>query len=109
MFHALALVKIKYGGTEQFFKSFFQVTFVDCYFAAKFLDGDRLTDMLNKDFPGFDDLVPVCFVGKELTVDGIYFLFTQHAVQTVQEQHLRLGIDIDIFQAVGVRMVKYTF
>ena len=46
MFHALALVKIKNGGAKQFLKSFFEIAFIDSYFAAQFLNGKRLSNVL---------------------------------------------------------------
>jgi hypothetical protein len=34
VFHALALIKIKDGGTEQFLKALFKITFIDSDLAA---------------------------------------------------------------------------
>ena len=50
MFHPLALIKIKDGGTEHFLKSFFQVTFIHGHFTAEFFNSDGFADMLYQYF-----------------------------------------------------------
>ena len=105
MFHALALVEIKDGRPEHFFKSFFQVTFVDGDFAAEFLDGQGFADMLEEYFPGLGDLIPIGPVGEEFALESFYFLLPYHTFQAIQQEHLALGIDEDIFQAVRIGMV----
>ncbi len=52
MFHSLTLIKVEYGGAEYFFKTFFEVTFVDRHFAAKRLDSDGFANMLKEYFAG---------------------------------------------------------
>src|SRR6186713_2608713 len=83
MLHTLTLVEIKDRCTEHLFKAFFQITFVDGNFPAEFLDGEGFVDMLEKDFPGPDDLVAVCLIGEELTLETFNFLFAYHALQAV--------------------------
>ena len=69
-------------------------------------DGDGLTDVLQQNFPGPDDLFAIGLIGQELTVESFYFFFTQHAIQAVEQQHLHLCIDEDIFKAAGIAMVQ---
>ena len=85
MLHALALVKIKDGSAEHFFKSFFQVALVHGNFSAKLFDGDRFTDMLDQHFPGLVDLFPVCFIGQELAIDHIHIFFADHAIHAMEK------------------------
>ena len=47
MFHSLTLVKIKYRSTKHLLKAFFEITFIDRYFAAKRFDCYRLANMIN--------------------------------------------------------------
>ena len=109
VFHPLALVKIKYRGAKAFLEPFFQVTLVDRHFPAEFLDGNGFPDMLDQDLPGPHDLFPVCLIGQEFTAHHINFLFPEHAVQAVEQEHLGLGIDIDIFERIGISMVEHSF
>src|SRR5688500_20170705 len=91
MLHALALVEIKYSSAEKFLKSFFQVTLVDGYFAAQLLNGDRLTDMLQKNFPGANDLLPVVFICEKLALKTFDVFIPQHTFQAIQQEHLGLS------------------
>ena len=106
MLHALTLVEVENSRPEHFFKPFFQVTFVYRYFPAEFLDGKGFANMLQQYFAGFDDLFPVGFIRQEFTLETFYFFFAQHAFQAVKQEHLTLGIDKDIFQAVGIVVVE---
>ena len=83
MFHALVLVKIKNGSTEHFFKPFLQVALIDRHLSAQFFNGDRVTNMLDKDLPGHADLFTICFIVQELTGDHGFFLHAHHALHTV--------------------------
>src|SRR4029078_8905312 len=64
VFHALALIKIKYGCAEQLLESFFQIAFIDGPFATEFTYGQRLTHMIQQNFARQVDLFPVCTVSK---------------------------------------------
>ena len=90
MFHALALIKIKDGGSEKFFEPFFKITFIDRHFAAEFLDGQRLSDMLQQNFPRQNDFFTILFIGQKLALELLRVTLAQHTFQTVQEQHLDL-------------------
>ena len=65
MLHALLLVEVEYGGAEDFFETFFEVAFVDGYFAAELLDSDRVTDVLKQYFSGSIDTLPAKLIGKK--------------------------------------------
>ena len=106
MFHALALVKIEDGGAEHFLEALLQVALIDSHLAAQLLNGERLADVLQKNFPGPDDLFPVGFIGQELTLESFHFFFSYHTFQAIQQQHLALGIDEDVLHAIGVAMVE---
>ena len=106
MLHSLALVKIKYRCTKHFFKSLLQVAFIYRNLPAKLFNGYPFTDMLSEQLPWFYDLLPVGFICQKLTTDHINILFTHHAIHAVQQQHLYLGIDVDIFKAVGIIMIQ---
>ncbi len=108
MLHALALVKIKDGGAEDLFEPFFQVTFVDGHFTAQRLDGDGLADMLHQHFPGLDYFFPVGRIGQELAGKSAFF-FPEQAVHRVQQQYLRLRVDEDVLESVGIGMVQKAF
>ena len=109
MFHALALVKIKDGGTEHFFETLFQVTLVNCHLPAKFPDGQGFADMLQEYFPCPDDFFPVCLVCQKLTLECVHIALSQHTFQAVKQQDLGLGIDVNVFHAPAVGMVKQGF
>lgn len=109
MFHSLALVKIEDGRPEHFFKSFLQVAFVDSYFAAEFPDGQGFPDMPQQDLARADDLLAIRFVGEEFTLEAFRFFFPDHAFEAVKQQDLALGIDEDIFQAVGIGVIEQRF
>ena len=104
--HTLALVEIENGRPKHFLKSFFKVAFIDGYFPAEFLDGKGFTDMLQQHFPGFDDFFPVGFIRQEFALEAFYLFFSQHAFQAVKEEHLALGIDKNILQAIRIGMVE---
>lgn len=106
MFHALALVEIKNGGPKHFLESLFQVTFIDSHFPAEFLDGNRFSDVLQQYFTCFGDLFTVCFIRQELAGKAFNLFFTYHALKAVQQQHLCLRIDVNVLQAVLVRMIQ---
>ena len=106
MFHPLALVEVENGRTEHFLEAFFQVALVDGHLPAEFSDGERFADMAEQDFPGLNDLFPVGLVGKEFTLKTFYFFFSDHAIQAIEEEHLALGIDKDILQAICIGMVQ---
>src|SRR4030095_6485190 len=80
MLHSLALIKIKDGSAKHFFKPFFQVTFIDSNLTAKFLNGDRLANMLNQDLSCLCYFITISFISKKLTVYYIDLFFTQHAI-----------------------------
>ncbi len=113
MLHTLVLVEVEYGGAEQLFEAFLQVTLVDSHFAAQLLDGDGLTDMLDEDLARFHDLVAVSFIGQELALEGldafIAFLFAQHAFQAIEQEHLHLCIDVDILHAACEVVIQHSF
>ena len=46
MLHALTLIKVEDGSAKQFLEAFLQIAFIDSNLTAKFLDSDRLTNML---------------------------------------------------------------
>ena len=96
MFHTLALVEIKNGSAEKLLKSFFKVAFVNSYFATKFLDGNRLPDVLQKNFTGANDFLPVVLICEEFALETFNILVAQHTFEAVQQQHLRLSVDVNI-------------
>ena len=106
MLHALALIKIENRRAKHFFKPFFQVAFIHRHLTAQFLNCDGLADMLNQNFSRPAYFFPVSFIGEEFTVDYIDFLIPDHAIHAVQQQHLHLRIDKDIFQAIGIVMIE---
>ena len=106
MFHPLALIEVENGRTEHFLEAFLEVAFVDGHLPAEFPDREWFADMAEEDFPGLDDLFPVGLVGEEFTLKAFYFFFSYHAFQAIKEQHLALGIDIDVLQAIGIGMVQ---
>jgi len=109
VFHALALVEVEDRSTKQFLESFFKIAFIDRYFAAEFLDRDRFADMLDQYFSCLHDLFAVGLIGQEFTIDHIDLFLAEHTIETVEQQHLRLRIDINILEAVGICMIKYAF
>ena len=109
VFHALALVEVKNSRPEHFFKSFLQVTFVDGDLAAELFDGEGFADMLQEDLAGLDDLIAIGFVGEELALKTFHFFFADHAFQAIKQEHLALGVDEDVFQAVGKAMIQQGF
>ena len=114
MLHALALVEVEYGGAKQLFEPFLKVTFIDGHFTAQFLNGDGLTNMLEQDLAGANDLLPIGIVGQELTLEGFdgligIFIVAQHTLKAVEEQHLHLRIDVNVFEAASKGMVKQSF
>ena len=106
MFHPLTLVEVENGRTEHFLEAFLEITFVDSHLPAEFLDREWFADMAEKDFPGLNDLFPVCLVGEEFTLKAFYFFFADHAFQAIEEQHLALGIDKDILQAICIGVIQ---
>ena len=109
MLHPLALVKVEDGGAEHFLKPFFEVAFVDGYLAAELLDGERFSDMFQENLARMPDLFAVRFVGQELAAEGLHFLFSQHTVEAVKEQHLCLGIEENIFETIRIGMIQQRF
>ena len=109
MLHALALVEIKNGSAEKLLKSFFKVAFVNSYFATKFLDGNRLPDVLQKNFTGANDFLPVVLICEELALETFNILVAQHTFEAVQQQHLRLSVDVNILETVVVIIIKKRF
>src|SRR5688572_2572582 len=109
MLHSLALIKIENGGPKHFFKAFLQVTFINGNLAAEFFDRDRFTNMLDQDLSCLCYFITVSFICKKLTVDNINFFFTQHAIETVQKQHLGLCININIFKTISESMIQQSF
>ena len=109
MFHPLTLVEVENGRTEHFFKAFLKIAFVDGHLPAEFLDGERFADMAEEYLPGLADLFPVCLVGEEFTLKAFHFFFSDHAFQAIEEEHLALGIDEDVLQAIGIGMVQQGF
>jgi len=109
MFHPLALVEIKNGGAEEFFKSLFEVTLVDGHFAAEFADGKGFADMLQQDLPGQGNFLPVILIRQELALKPAHLVLPQHAFQAVEQEHLGLGIDENILEAVSITMIQYGF
>ena len=109
MFHALALIEVKNGGPKELFKSLFQVTFVDGDLAAEFADGEGFANMLQQDFAGQGNFLPVIFIGQEFTLKPVYLILAQHAFQAVEQEHLGLGIDENILEAVSITMIQYGF
>ena len=106
MFHALALVKIENCGSEHFLEALLQIALIDGDLAAELFDGQGFADVLQQHFPGPDDLFAVGLVGQELALEAFYLFLTEHAFEAVQEQHLALCIDKNIFEAIGKTMVK---
>ena len=106
MFHPLTLVEIENGCTEHFLEAFLEVAFVDGHLPAEFSDRKRFADMAEEDFPGLDDLFPVGLVGEEFTLKAFHFFFSDHAFQAIEEEHLALGVDKDVLQAIGIGMVQ---
>ena len=109
VFHALALVEVEDGGPEHLFKAFFQVTFVDGDLAAELFDGEGFADVLEEYFAGLDDLFAVRLVSQEFALEAFHFFFAHHAFQAVEEEHLALGVDKDILEAVGVGVIQQRF
>ena len=109
MFHPLALIEVENGRAEHFLEAFLQVAFVDGHLPAEFSDREWFADMAEEDFPGLDDLFPVGLVGEEFTLKAFHFLFSHHAFQAIEEQHLALGVDKDVLQAIGIGMVQQGF
>ena len=108
MFHSLALVEIEDGGAEHLFESLFQVTFIDGYFPAELLDGKGFADVLKENLASLDDLFPIGLVCKEFALKAFDFFFPDHTFQAVEEQHLALGIDIDVLVAAGIVVVEHS-
>ena len=106
MFHPLALIEVENGRTEHFLEAFLEVAFVDGHLPAEFPDRKRFAYMAEEDFPGLDDLFPVGLIGEEFTLKAFYFFFSDHAFQAIEEQHLALGIDKDVLQAISIGMVQ---
>src|SRR5579862_3782582 len=104
--HALPLVKVKYGGSEYFLESLFEITFIDSDFSAKRFYRQGLADMLKQDFPCFDDLLAVCLIGQEFTLEGLNPFVANHAFQAIEKQHLGLRVNVDIFEAVGIIVIQ---
>jgi hypothetical protein len=88
---------------------FFQIALVDGHFPAELFDGEWFADMAAGGSRGPDDLFPVGFVGEELALEAFHFFFTDHAFEAIKQQHLALGIDEDVLQAVGIGMVEQGF
>ena len=109
MFHALALVEVENGGAEQFFKSFFQITLVDGNLAAEFADGKGFADMFQQDFAGQGNFLAVILIGQEFTLKSVYLILAQHTFQAVKQEHLGLGINENILEAVSITMIQYGF
>jgi hypothetical protein len=105
MLHALALVKIEDGLSEEFFKPLFQVAFINGHLAAERFDGKRLSNMLEQDLAGFNNLFAVGLITEKFTAELFYF-FAHHTLKTVQQQHLGLGIEINIFKTAAVSMIE---
>ena len=106
MFHALVLVKIKNGGTEHHLEAFFEIAFVDGRFSAQLLYGDGIADMGKQDFPCFDDFLSLVLVGKEFTGRNLIFPDAAHRLQRIQQEYLRLGVDENIFNRIGVAVIE---
>lgn len=106
MFHALALVEIEDSCAEQFLETFLEIAFINSDLAAQFPDRDRFADMLKEDFPGAHDLLAIEFVGKKFTLKAFNIAVTDHAFQAIEQEHLGLRVDIDIFEAIGVGMIE---
>jgi len=109
VFHALALVEVEDRRSEHLFKPFFQVTFVDGDLAAELLDSERFADMLQEDLAGLDDLIAIGFVGEELALEAFHFFFSDHTFQAIKQEHLALGVDKDVLQAVGIAVIQQGF
>jgi len=109
MFHPLTLVKVENGRTEHFLETLLKVAFVDGHLPAEFSDRERFADMAEENFPGLDDFFPVGLVGEEFTLKAFHFFFSDHAFQAIEEEHLALGIDEDVLQAIGIGMVQQGF
>lgn len=106
VFHPLALIEVENGRAEHFLEAFLQVAFVNGHLPAEFPDREWFAYMAEEDFPGLDDLFPVGLVGEEFTLKAFYFFFSHHAFQAIEEQHLALGVDKDVLQAIGIGMVQ---
>lgn len=107
--HALALVEVEDGGSEHFLESFFEVTFVDGDFATKLLDGEGFADVLQEDLAGIDDLFAIGFVGEEFTLEAFDLFFADHAFQAIKQEHLALGVDEDVLEAIGIGVIQQGF
>jgi len=62
--------------------------------------------MIKKDLAGQRNFFAVIFIGKKFTLKSIHFFFPQHAFEAVQQKHLGLGVDENIFEAVSISMIQ---
>src|SRR3954470_14611281 len=105
MLHSLALVEVEDGAPKHFLESLFQVTLVDCDLPAQLLYSDGFANMLQQHFPRLYDLLPVGFVCKKLATERLNVLFTNHAIHAIQQKHLHLRVNENIFEATGITII----
>src|SRR5258708_36959902 len=65
--------------------------------------------MLEEYLAGLDDLFPIGFIGEKFTLEAFYLFFPDHAFQAIKQEHLALGIDENVFQAVCIAMIQQGF
>src|SRR5450631_3266884 len=109
MFHALPLIEVKNRSSEKFLESLFQITFIDRNFAAELADCQGFSNMFQKNFTGKIDLFAIRPIGKKFTLKTLHFFFTQHTLEAVEKEHLRLSVYKNILQAVSIIVIQQTF
>ena len=67
VFHSLLLIKIKYSGAKNFLESFLQIAFVHRNFTAEFLDGNWITNMMQKNISCLVNSFLTTVISQKLT------------------------------------------